>query len=198
PSGDTFGFYAGAREFISAWAHTSRPLLGAASVVLIVALAVANRLRQAGRLPEAIALASVAVGAFTALGIRAMVSTGAGAIGWPIVWSIPMFPLRATGLLSYHVAFYAGIAILLVCNVVAIVATAAIVRRVVPGRAALVAPALLVAWPFIMRGIQGGGNVVYGSWLDDAGLILYSEPLSTALVTSALALIVLRQHDAAA
>ena len=64
-------------------------------------------------------------------------------------------------------------------------------RRLVPGRAALVAPALLVAWPFLMIFIEGS-NAVFGSWIDDAGLALYSEPLSTALVTSALSLLITR------
>ena len=39
------------------------------------------------------------------------------------------------------------------------------------------------------------GTVVYGSWLDDEGLSLYSEPLSTALVAVGLALLVLRRFD---
>jgi hypothetical protein len=106
-----------------------------------------------------------------------------------------MFPLRATGLLSYHIAFYAGIAILLACNAVTVVATAAFARRVAPARIALAAPLLLVAWPFLMRLIEGTGNVVYGSWLDDTGLLLYSEPLSTALVAVAIALVMTRRDD---
>jgi hypothetical protein len=127
-----------------------------------------------------------------------MGNTGAGAVGWPIVWSLPLFPLRAAGSLGYHGAYYLGIAILLACNVVTIVATALVARRLVPGWYALVAPALLVAWPFVMRFVQGTGNIVYGSWLDDAGLLLYAEPLSTALVTVALALFVLHRNDPAA
>ena len=47
-----------------------------------------------------------------------MGDTGAGAVGWPIVWSLPLFPLRAASSLGYHSAYYLGIAILLACNVV--------------------------------------------------------------------------------
>jgi hypothetical protein len=195
PNGDTYGFYAAAREFISAWAHVSRPLLALSVVALAAVLVLARRLWRRGLGGSAVALASVAVGLFTAVGVRAMVPTGAGAVGWPIIWSIPMFPLRAAGLLSYHVAFYAGIAILLAANVVTVIATALIARRLVPARIALLAPALLVLWPFLMRLIEGTGNIVYGSWLDDQGVALYAEPLSTALVVVAIALVILRAAD---
>jgi hypothetical protein len=124
-----------------------------------------------------------------------MVPTGAGAVGWPIVWSIPMFPLRATGLLSYHVAYYAGIAILLAANIVTIIATALIARRFAPPQIAVLAPALLVLWPFLMRFVEGTDNIVYGSWLVDQGVALYAEPLSTALVAAAIALVILRAQD---
>jgi hypothetical protein len=195
PNGDTYGFYAAAREFVSAWAHVSRPLLGLAVLVLVAACMFARRLWRQGSQGVAVAVVSVAVGLFTAVGVRAMVPTGAGAVGWPIVWSIPMFPLRATGQLSYHLAYYAGIAILLAANVVTVIATALIARRFAPPRIALLAPALLVLWPFLMRFVEGTDNIVYGSWLDDQGVALYAEPLSTALVAVAIALVILRTRD---
>jgi hypothetical protein len=195
PNGDTYGFYAAGREFVSAWAHVSRPLLAVAVLALGVALLLARRLWRTGSGGVAVALVSVAVGLFTAVGVRAMVPTGAGAVGWPIVWSIPMFPLRATGLLSYHVAYYAGIAILLAANVVTVIATALTARRFARPEIALLAPALLVVWPFLMRFVEGTGNIVYGSWLDDQGIALYAEPLSTALVAVALALVILGAQD---
>jgi hypothetical protein len=196
PVGDTYGFYAAAREFVSVWARTSKVLLALALVVLLGLLALAHWLSRRGDRGIAVAIAAAAVGLFLSVGVHGMGPTGAGAVGWPIIWSLPMFPLRATGLLSYHVAFYAGIAILLACNAITVVATAAIARRVAPARIALFAPLLLVAWPFLMRLIEGTGNVVYGSWLDDTGLLLYSEPLSTALVAVALALVMTRRDDA--
>jgi hypothetical protein len=195
PSGDTYGFYAAAREFVSAWAHVSRPLLAVCVLALLAALMLARRLWQRASGGAAVALGSVAVGLFVAVGVRAMVPTGAGAVGWPIVWGIPMFPLRATGLLTYHVAYYAGIAILIAANVVTVIATALIARRLASPRIALLAPAFLVAWPFLMRFVEGTGNIVYGSWLVDQGVALYAEPLSTALVTVAIALIILHARD---
>jgi hypothetical protein len=193
PNGDTFGFYAAAREFISAWSHLSKPLLGFALIVLLVCLWLATRLWLHDRRAESVVLISAAIGLFVSLGVREMGLTGAGAVGWPIVWSIPLFPLRVVGALDYHAAYYLGVALLLACNVVTVFATALIARWLVPGRFALVAPALLVAWPFLMRLVDGTGNIVYGSWLDDVGPLLYAEPLSTALVTVALALAILRR-----
>jgi hypothetical protein len=173
-------------------------VLALSALLLLAMLVLVRRLWRNGSTGTAVALASVAIGFFTAVGVRAMVTTGAGAVGWPIVWSIPMFPLRATGLLSYHVAFYAGIAILLAANVVTVVATALIARRFTSPHIALLAPVLLVVWPFLMRFVEGTGNIVYGSWLNDQGVTLYAEPLSTMLVTVAIALVILRAESEAA
>ncbi len=192
PDGDTYGFYAAAREFVSAWGHVSRPLLAVAALALMVIALYGRRAWRRGARGTAVAVVSAGAGAFVALAVRAMVPTGAGAVGWPIVWSLPMFPLRAAHLLSYHVAYYLGVAILLACNVATVVATAVVARKLLPGRVALVAPALLVVWPFLMRLVEGTGNTVYGSWLTDSGVQLYSEPLSTALVAVALALVITR------
>ena len=196
PAGDTYGFYAAAREFISAWTQLSKPLLGVAVLLLGGGAAGVHLLWRRRRKGEAVALAAAALGIFLSVGIHEMGPTGAGAVGWPIVWSLPLFPLRVAGALGYHGAYYLGIAILLLCNVVTIAATALIARRLVPGRLALLAPALLVVWPFLMRELEGTGNGVYGAWLDDSGLLLYAEPLSTALVVTALALVILRRSDA--
>jgi hypothetical protein len=198
PTGDTYGFYAAAREFISAWAHVSKPLLALAVVGLAAVAYGVLRLWRSGRRAEAVVVGVVAVSVFVSLAIRQMGDTGAGAVGWPIVWSLPLFPLRAAGALGYHGAYYLGNAIVLACNVVTLVATALVARRLLPPRYALVAPALLVVWPFLMRIVEGTGNGVYGSWLDDVGPLLYAEPLSTALIAVALALFVLRRRDATA
>ncbi len=198
PVGDTFGFYSAARDFISSWTKVSKPLLGLGVLVLTGVLAWAARAWRRGEHAAAVCAASLGLGLFTCVGIRQMGLTGAGAVGWPIVWSIPLFPLRVAGELGYHGAFYIGAVILMTCNVVTIVATAVIARRLLPSEAALVAPALLVVWPFVMRFVEGTGNIVYGSWLADSGLLIYSEPLSTALVACAVALIVVRRPEAAA
>lgn len=192
PNGDTYGFYAAAREFISSWRHLSRPVLALAVLILVIVLALAGRVWRRGKRTEAVTTAAVGLALFTCLGVRQMGFTGAGAVGWPIVWSVPLFPLRVAGHLGYHAAYYIALVILLACNVVTIVATAAIGRRLLPAPYALIGPALLVVFPTFMRLVDGTGRVVYGTWLTDSGQIAYSEPLSTALVVVALALIVTR------
>jgi len=195
PIGDTYGFYAAAREFMTTWARV--PVVTfAASLVLLVGGAIGTRiLWRRGRREGAVLAGILGSAAFLAVWVHEMRATGAGAIGWPIVWALPLLPLRAVGLLGYLEAYYLGIAVLLVCNVVTVVATALIARRLVPGRMALLAPSLLAIWPFMMLHLGESGTVVYGSWLDDQGLLLYSEPLSTALVAAGLALLVLRRSD---
>ena len=197
PSGDTYGYYAAARDFIAVWARVAKPLLAVGLVLAVAGAAGAWILWRRRRRDVAVALAAVTLGLVLSIGVQAMSATGAGAVGWPLVWSLPLFPLRAAGALGYHAAYYLGIALLLLCNVVTVVATALIARRLVPGRIALLAPSLLVAWPFLMRLVEGWGSDVQGSWLDDSGIALYTEPLSTALVATALALLILRTPEPA-
>ena len=191
PIGDAYGFHAAAREFIAVWLRLSIPMLAVALAIVVAASAGGGILWRGDRRPEAIAVASLALGVFISIAVRQMYPPGCGAVGWPIVWSLPLFPIRIVGALGYHSAYYLGIAVSVGCNIVTVVATALMARRLVPGRLALVAPSLLVAWPFLMRFVEGS-NAVFGSWIDDAGLALYSEPLSTALVTAALSLVITR------
>src|SRR5439155_24780490 len=181
----TYGFYAAAREFISSWTRISKPLLALAVVVVAAVLAGSALAWRRGRRGEALAAASLACGLFCCLAIREMGLTGAGAVGWPIVWSLPLFPLRAAGSLGYHAAYYIALVLLLVCNAATVVAVAVLAWRLLPARHALIAPALLVVFPFVMRVVEGTGNIVYETWLADSGQLAYSEPLSTALVTVA-------------
>src|SRR5262249_33044472 len=99
PTGDTYGFYAAAREFISSWTRIPEPLWAVAVLVLVAALAFALRAWGRERRGAAVAVSAVAVGLFACLAIHEMARTGAGAVGWPIVWSIPLFPLRVAGVL---------------------------------------------------------------------------------------------------
>jgi len=195
PTGDTYGFYAAAREFMTTWARA--PVVSfAASLVLLVGGAIGTRiLWRRGKREGAVIVGALGSAIFLAVWVHEMRSTGAGTIGWPIVWALPLFPLRAVGVLGYLDAYYLGIAVLLVCNAATVVATALIARRLVPGRTSLLAPSLLAIWPFMMLHLGEPGTVVYGSWLNDEGLNLYSEPLSTALVAVGLALLVLHRFD---
>src|SRR5205823_14776521 len=109
--------------------------------------------------------------------------------GWPLAWSVPLLPYRALGLpLDPNIAFAVGLAISLVANAVTVVATAVLGLRAT-GRliVGLGASTIYAFWPFVSGLIGGHRAWENGTWHVDAGLHLYSEPVSTALVVTALA-----------
>lgn len=192
-SGDATGYYAATREFMAAWGRLP-PALVAALAIGSIAGAVLL-VRSWGRRPERRAWLVIAATAWISLlatlAVARMNASGAAVFGWPLVWALPMLPYRALGLpLDPEIAFGFGLALSLAANAVAIVATA-YAGLYATGRRGLglVAAALLALWPLLI-GLLGGsrawGN---GTWATDAGLHLYTEPLSTALVATALALL---------
>ena len=192
-TGDGSGFYAAAREFMGTWKRLAPATLGATAGFAVAATAVivwACRTRRIGRAWTLVAAACVAGLAITPA-VAAMHPPGAGVVGWPIVWSLPMLPYRALGLpLDRDVAFAFGLALSLFANLVTLTAIAfaglyATGRRSV----ALLAAALFAFWPLLTGVVAGGRGWENGAWTVDAGLVMYDEPLSTALVAVALALL---------
>ena len=116
---------------------------------------------------------------------------GAAVFGWPLVWSLPMLPYRALGgPLDPDVAYGFGLVVSLAANCVSVVATAyagfyATGRRAV----GLAAATTFALWPLLVGLIGGERSWENGTWAVDAGLVMYTEPVSTALVTTALALL---------
>lgn len=141
--------------------------------------------------PWLVAAGGVAAGSTLALPILQMEPSGSAVVGWSLLWAVPLFPYRALGLpLDYEVAFAFALPLLLAANVVALVATAyaglyATGRRAV----GLVAAAALAVWPLVSALVAGPSAWENGTWFVDTGLALYTEPLSTALVAVALALL---------
>ena len=120
-----------------------------------------------------------------------MNESGAAVFGWPLVWSLPMLPYRALGLpLDPEVAFGFGLPLSLAANAVTVVATA-YVGLYATGRrgVGLLAAALYAFWPLLTGTLAGERAWENGTWTVDVGLALYTEPLSTALTTVALALL---------
>ena len=115
---------------------------------------------------------------------------GAAVFGWPLLWAIPMIPIRAAGLgPSPDTAFVVGFVLTLAALAVAVVATAYVGRYATGRRSVgLVAAGLFAVWPLV------SGQIVStawrnGQWNVDVGLHLYTEPLSTALVVASVALL---------
>jgi hypothetical protein len=191
--GDATGYYAAVREVIAAWRRPP-PVLVALLVIAVVcavaALASTWRRRPAKR--GWIVVAAVTLFALVlCVPVAAMNAPGAGVVGWPLVWSLPLHPWRALGLpLGPDGAYAVAVVLSLGANATTVVATAfagiyATGRRAV----AVVAAALLAFWPLLTGVVAGERGWENGTWAVDVGLAAYSEPLSTALVTVALALL---------
>ena len=191
--GDAYGYYSAVRELLATWRQPVA--LAAVAALLALAGAAVVILRRRGRPTWALLAGAYGLGAVaTVLALR-MHQPGAPTIGWPLVWSVPLLPYRALGFpLDPDVAFGVGLALSLLAIGITVVATAVLGRRVT-GRAdvGIAAAAIFAFWPYLI-GLLGGhrawGN---GTWPVDAGLHLYSEPLSTALVAVALVLCVDRR-----
>jgi hypothetical protein len=188
--GDATGFYAAARELISAVAGWAGPV-----AVLLLGLGAWAALRLRPRWTAVVAAALAVSLAATAL-VLASGNSGAAVIGWPLLWAVPLAPLRVAGVLDADLAFATGLALSLAANAVTVVATAYIGLRASGRRAVgLAAAALLVLWPFLTRPLAGPSAWENGSWLVDVGLALYTEPVSTALVATALAVVLAPRPD---
>lgn len=191
-SGDATGFYAAGRQFIAAWARLPRPGLAALAFAAIAGAVVLVR-RWRRRPAERAWLLVAAVFAFglvVTADVLEQQPSGAAVFGWPLVWALPLLPLRAAGVLNPTVAFGVGVPLQLACNVVTLVAIAYAGRYATGRRSVgLVAAAAWTLWPFATGLVAGTRAWENGTWAIDAGLHMYTEPLSTALVATALALI---------
>lgn len=192
-TGDANGYYAAAREVMGAWrsppAIVVALLIGAVACAAFV-LALAWRRRPARRAWIVVAAVAVFALAFC-VPVASMNPPGIGVVGWPLVWSLPLHPWRALGFpLDPDGAYVVAVALSLAANAVTVVATAyaglyATGRRAV----AIGAAALLALWPLLTGLLTGERGWENGTWAVDVGLAAYTEPLSTALVTVALALL---------
>ncbi|MGI8421913.1 MAG: hypothetical protein ACR2MU_06600, partial [Gaiellaceae bacterium] len=169
-TGDANGFYAAAREFLSALAS---PVSLAAGVALLVVLALLWRERRRGA-PIAIA-AVLALSLALVVPISRMHPPGAAVFGWPLVWSVPLLPLRALGLLTPNAAFVPGLVLSLAANAATVVATAyaglwATGRRGI----GIAAAAVFAFWPLLAAFVAGTSAWGNGTWAVDAGLVMYT------------------------
>jgi hypothetical protein len=181
-TGDATGFYAAARELISSLAA---PVF-AVALVTVAVLWWRGRLRS----PRALVLATIVTSLLLVVPISRMHPPGAAVVGWSLVWSVPLLPLRALGELTPNTAFACGLVLSLLANGVTVVATA-LAGAWATGRRSvgLGAAALFALWPLLAAAVAGTSAWGNGTWTVDSGLALYTEPLSTALMTAALALL---------
>jgi hypothetical protein len=198
-NGDSFGFYAATREFLASFERVGLPLL-ALTALALAAVAVAL-VRLWRRRPDlrwlALALGALALAVALVLPIREMEPSGAAVFGWPLVWALPMLPYRAAGLpLDPDIAFAFALPLQLAAVAATVVATAYIGLHATGRRSVgLAAAALFAGWPLLVRPLAGASAWENGQWNVDTGLHLYTEPVSTALVATAVALLLSPRLD---
>jgi hypothetical protein len=180
-SGDAYGYYSCVRELIAVWQRDAR-VVGPVFVLAVAAVAAAFRYSRRPALRLGVVVWSL--GAVAAVLAESVRFTGAAQVGWPLLWSVPLLPLRALGSSAVRpdVAFGFALAFLLACNGIIVVTSYLLGRAVgLSTKFALIGAALFAFWPVLslLAGASGSRN---GTWQIDLGLSLYSEPLSTALV----------------
>jgi hypothetical protein len=190
--GDAYGFYEAVANIFTGVSGVLDGWIGIASLALLVCLiAAAMILWRGGVRWPALLLPLFGLGLILGVVVHDMAPPGAGVIGWPLLWALPLSPLAI-----FHVAltpdraFPAGLALSLLANAATVVATGLIGLRATGRRSVgLIAAALYASWPLWVALIAGHQAWANGQWTVDSGLSLYAEPVSTALVAVAAALL---------
>ncbi len=192
-NGDSFAYYADAREFIASLGRVSPPLVLLAIVLVVASVVVGVRCwRGEPRRPVlAILLPAGALSFALTLPIHQIRVEGGGTIGWPMLWAIPMFPIRAVGIdPTPDIAFGIGLTLTL-CAIAGTIVMTAYLGLYATGRRSigLIAASALTMWPLVSGQIVGHSAWENGQWNVDVGLHLYTEPLSTAFVLLSVVLL---------
>jgi hypothetical protein len=190
-TGDATGYLATARELISAAGRLRGWLLPIALAVLVAGgLALRVWRRRPDRRVWAVAGFAFVVALALAAAISRSTHVPAGAVGWPLLWSLPLLPLRAANRIGPDVSFAAGLVLALAANAASVVATGYAGRYAArSAHVGLLAAALFALWPVIPAAVVGSRAWENGTWNVDTGLALYTEPVSTACVAIGLALV---------
>lgn len=191
-TGDGPGYLSTARALISAAASLG-PLLAVLTLVGAGGAWATVRLWRRNRVPRHWLLAGSALlvfGLLAAAVTRVEGQAPAGAVGWPLLLALVLFPFRVLDRVGPDVSFGAGLGLALLANTVSVVATG-FVGLFASGsrRVGLLAAALFALWPVLVWALLGSRTWENGTWIVDTGLALYSEPVSTACVAAGLALV---------
>lgn len=192
-TGDAYGYYSAVRELLATWQREGKIVLPVALLAAAGFVLVWRRTRtSARRTPLRVLAGCWGVGVFAAVLVHEIRYTGAGTIGWPLIWSVPLLPYRALGLpLDPNIAFGVGLTLSLAFIAATVVATY-LLGRAATGRVWLgTAAALLYAfWPLLVLLLAGIRGTMNGTWQIDVGLSMYTEPISTALACIGLVLVI--------
>jgi hypothetical protein len=191
-NGDAYGSYHAVVNLYAAFSAIMIGWIGLGTLVLLACFTVAGVLLWRAGIRWAAVLVP-ALGVSLALGYLAREAAGseAGVIGWPLAWAASLLPLPLLRIgLTPDLAFAFGFALSLLANAVTVVATAVLGFRATGRRSVgLLAAGAYATWPLWVGIVAGSRAWENGQWAVDVGLQLYSEPLSTALVVTALAVL---------
>ena len=189
-NGDSFGYYAAAREAIAATRRVPVPVALALAALLVGAAIVVRRTWTGPRRWFGLLVGGAALALAAAAVVHELDPPGAPVIGWPLIWAVPLAPYRLLADPGPDVAFAFGFALSLVAIAATTVATAYIGLYATGRRGVgLLAAGLYAAWPLLARAAAGEQAWENGQWHVDVGLHLYTEPVSTALVAAGIALV---------
>jgi hypothetical protein len=195
PRGDASGYIDTARAIVSAAAGYGLllPVFFAVVVAGILGARSAWRRYPAGRHWVIAGSAALASCLLAAVILRIEGQAPAGAVGWPLLLGLALAPFRVVDWIDNDVAVGVGIAIAIVANAVTIFATAFMGQRVSGSRRiGITAAALFTFWPFLTWLLLGERTWQNSAWEIEAGLELYTEPVSTACVATGIALALVR------
>lgn len=195
PRGDASGYIDTARAIISAGAGFGLvlPVLFAIALAGVFGARWAWRRYPGGRHWVIAASAALTSCLLAAVILRIESQAPAGAVGWPLLLSVPLLPFRLVGWIDDEVAVGVGIALAIAANTVTIFATAFIGRLATGSRRiGIAAAALFTFWPFLTWLLLGERTWRNSAWEIEAGLELYTEPVSTACIATGLALALVR------
>jgi hypothetical protein len=189
-NGDANGYYEAISNLFAAYRSVLGAAAGFAAPVLLAGAILAGAWSwRRGWHAVGLLLPAVAVSVGVTLIIGETAAPGAPVIGWSLAWAAALFPLPALGLeLTPDRAFPVGVALGLLANSVTTVATGYVGLRASHRHSVgLAAAGLFATWPVWVGLVVGQRAWENGQWNVDAGLHLYTEPLSTMLVVVSIA-----------
>jgi hypothetical protein len=191
-NGDSARFYQGAVNLLATTDGVLVGWIGLAAVAMTIMFGAASVLLwRADVRWLAVLLPALALSLILGVLVDKMASPSAPVIGWPIVWAFSLLPLHLFHIeLTPDRAFPLGLGLSLIANATIVVATAMIGLRATGRRSiGLIAAGLYATFPLWVAVVAGAQAWENGQWRVDVGLHLYDEPVSTALVAVALAIL---------
>lgn len=191
-NGDSARFYQGAVNLLEAIDEVLLGWIGIAALAMTILFVAASVLLwRAGIRWLAVLLPPLALSLVLGVLVNDMASPSAPVIGWPIVWAISLLPLHLLRIgITPDRAFPFGLGVSLIANATIVLSTALIGLRATGRRSiGLTAAGLYATWPIWVGLVAGAQAWENGQWRVDVGLHLYDEPVSTALVSVVLVLL---------